>query len=115
MSVKLPQHLIEPRLSEMKAGESYYFWYPSLSVTTTGDCYLDPDASVSDTATYSMIRVERREDGYHVVVISKSTRWSHTKCSMSQAIPVASVREEYDPDLDIDARIEDLMRRSEED
>jgi hypothetical protein len=71
MSVKIPKHLIEPRprkLSKMKVGETCYFWYATLSVTATGECYLDPDASISDTGTYSSIRVERRADGYHVVV-----------------------------------------------
>ena len=54
--------------------------------------------------------MERRTDGYHVTVIAKGSYWAPSPVNMSTAIPVASIREEYDPSLDWGAKWEKLSK-----
>ena len=102
MGAKLPKKLLEPpprHLSDLKPGESAYIWHCHLTVSKKRDCYLSPNAVVSATPGGESIRVDRRKDGYHVVLISEGLTWQPDKIIESSLIPVLSVHEDYDPRL----------------
>jgi hypothetical protein len=110
MAAKLPHGLIQPpdrRLEDMRPGETSYVAWMDLEVGESGELYLRPKATL--TRRYSRtVQVERRVDGFHVVLIAKGIRWQITTFIKEDAIPVASVRERYDPELDQEALDADL-------
>jgi Mlc titration factor MtfA (ptsG expression regulator) len=100
MPVNLPEHLFKtkPRkLSDLQLGESAHTWADNMTVTSAGECFLNPYALVNKRG-FLTIQVDRRGDGFHVVIIAVGTQWERGRANMS-GIPVMSVREEYDPDL----------------
>lgn len=117
MAAKLPTNLIDSprrRVSDLKAGETGYAAYYVMTVTSTGDCYLDPDGVLMKTSGYHAILIERRSDGYHVKIIAKGTSWRPGRHDISSAISVASVTEEYDPDLDWEGKMSRLDARRDD-
>jgi hypothetical protein len=117
MAAKLPESLVEaPRrtIADLAVGEKSYALHHAMKVTTSGDCYLAPTGVLVKTRGDNRIVVERRSDGYHVTVIAKGTAWIPGDHVLPDAIPVASTTEEYDPDLDAEAklgRLERLIKR----
>ena len=104
---KLPQSLIEPqprRLSELQVGESAHTWSRNMAITDEGECYLDPESAIKNRG-FSTLKVDRLEDGYHVTVIAKGTKWRSTQLNKSRDVPVLSVREDYAPELDGEANL----------
>jgi len=103
MAAKLPANLTEPKqreLSDLAVGETAYVLISGMCVSKAGECYLDAKATVFKP-TYGSIRVDRREDGYHVTVIAKGTQWSLRPGLFTTTIPVMSVSEDYDPELEM--------------
>jgi hypothetical protein len=110
MAAKLPDNLIEPpprRLSELQVGETAYVSARHMGVTEGGECFLDTQAEITER-NFGTIKVDRREDGYHVTVIAKGTKWRRHILTKERPVPVASIREEYDPKLDEEAHRERL-------
>jgi hypothetical protein len=93
-----------------------------LEVAEGGELYLRPNTILTKRWSRA-VQVERREDGFHVVLIAKGITWQTTKLIEKDAIPVASVREQYDPEFDpevndaalnaIVERARDLLRKTE--
>lgn len=92
-------------VSELKVGETAHALYHAMMVTETGDCYLDPVGTIARAIGPHTITVERRMDGYHVTVTSKGTSWRPTRASVSSAISVISISEEYNPELDTETKM----------
>jgi len=117
MAVKLPEKLVEPprrTIADLAVGETSYALDHAMKVTTNGECYLTPTGVLVKSRGDNRIVIERRSDGYHVTVIAKGTAWTPGDHVLPDGIPVASIREEYDPDLDTEAklgRLERLIRR----
>ena len=112
MAAKLPEHLFKPvdrKLSDLDVGKSAYSFDWAMTVTESGECYLDLNAPMSMTASYSSIRVERHEDGYHVVIVSKDTKWRKKNGgAREKMVPIQSVRD--DPDVDFGQKIQQIER-----
>jgi hypothetical protein len=101
-AAKLPARLMNPPRRELKdldEGETGYISRSSMAVTPDADCYLDPTAGL-EKRECGMIRVDRREDGYHVTVISRGQKWNAYPIHEEKGVPVASVTEDYDPEMD---------------
>jgi hypothetical protein len=103
-AAKCPAHLLNPaprKISDLKIGEAGYSWSSfALAVDESGECYLDPAEDLTERSV-GAIQVDRRQDGYHVVLISRRTRkWTPRALKKEQAVPVISIAEAYDPDLD---------------
>jgi hypothetical protein len=80
-------------------------------VTDTGDCFLNPDALINERS-FLTIQVDRKDDGFHVVIIARETTWERGRTSEFDAIPVLSIRKEYDPDLPLQPPIDKLAEES---
>jgi hypothetical protein len=119
-AAKLPANLIEPprrTVSDLKVGETAYALYHAMIVTVALDCYLKPDGTLTNSKGDNRILIERRADGYHVTIIAKDSSWCTTQTTVSSAIAVASIREEYDPDLEWAAkmkRLDELTKKTSE-
>jgi predicted transcriptional regulator len=110
MAAKIPDNLIDPqprRLSELQIGETAYIWTLNMRVTDAGECFLDTQAEIT-TRGPGAIRVDRRVDGFHVVVIARGTKWRTLVFAKEKLVPVASIREEYDEQLDVETQLEEL-------
>jgi hypothetical protein len=97
----------------MRVGETSYIASMHLEVAENGEPYLRPNTTLTKRWRRA-VQVEYREDGFHVVLIAKGIRWQTTKLIEDDAIPVASVREQYDPELDQeanDAALDALIER----
>jgi len=99
---KLPDTLREPKpklLNDLKAGEEGYVHWQHMAVTENGDCFLLPNSPVENTKSIFRLKVKRQEDGYHVVVMARQMTWKPKGDAEKDWIPVASITEDYDPDL----------------
>ena len=77
MADKIPNNLIESqprRLSELHIGETAHLWTFNMHLTDAGECYLDAEAELTERSV-GTIQVARRENGYHVTVVAKGTKW----------------------------------------
>jgi hypothetical protein len=100
-AAKLPAHLLNPprrELKDLNVGETGYVLRASLAVSLDGNCYLDPTADLDDRGC-SMIQVDRRADGFHVVLISRGQTWNPYNIHEDKGVPVVSIVEDYDPKL----------------
>lgn len=96
---KFPSRLIEkPRrkLLDLAVGETCYIWRYDMDVIESGDCFLDPKSHVIDRC-FEAVGVVRKEDGFHVTLISEDATWATSREPMPDAIPVASITEDFDP------------------
>lgn len=94
---KLPDHLRQApqrRLRDLAIGETGRILSADMEVDAEGYCFLDPAAKIIDVHA-SAIRVERREDGYHITVWSKS-KWNSRDFERIGWYPVASISEAED-------------------
>jgi hypothetical protein len=105
---KIPDTLLKPARPELRQigiGDTVFVYPAAMVVTSELDCYLLPttrvhwEKSVTDT-----LRVTRALDGFHVTVLGKE-KWSPRGASESfkDWILVASVRQEYDPEIGPDS------------
>ena len=70
MSAILPERYWEKprrRLSELEAGETAHTNFLGLRVSLRGECFLNPEEELMEDGPLT-IRVERREDGFHVAI-----------------------------------------------
>jgi hypothetical protein len=106
MPAKLPDGVIQPpdrKLNDMQIAETSYISSMFLEVAEGGELYVRPNTILTKRWSRA-VQVDRLEDGFHVVLIAKGIRWQTTKLIERDAIPVASVREQYDPELDQEAQ-----------
>ena len=87
----------------MQIAETLYISSMFLEVAEGGELYVRPNTILTKRWSRA-VQVDRLEDGFHVVLIAKGIRWQTTKLIERDAIPVASVREQYDPELDQEAQ-----------
>jgi hypothetical protein len=92
MIAKLPENYQQPpdrHLCEIAVGETVWVGFTALHVNKAGECYLDPETPLRQKG-WATIRVERREDGYHVGFLNEQ-RWRLGDRSTRGDYPVASV------------------------
>jgi hypothetical protein len=97
ITIKLPESLRRlPKryLREVAAGETVFVSVAAMRVDPEGNCFLDPQAEIRDHAI-SGIRVERREDGYHVTLYEGAI-WEPEDRKVDGWYPIASITETSD-------------------
>ena len=102
MSARLPEHLRESaprRVSDLNVGEQGFVTWTAMTVDGNGECFLDGGAELRKKCS-ATIGIKRTEGGYHVIVVAKGTQWRLSELTQRHSIPVATITEEYDPDLD---------------
>ncbi len=107
---KLPQARVRKRkllLREMEVGRTAYLETAALLVDTELNCYLNPDAECSGTKTiFNVIKVERYDDGFHIALLAHWD-WEPRTIKTESLLPVITVTEDYDPDVDRRGKPED--------
>jgi hypothetical protein len=108
MAAKIPHEMMKRRsrkLSDLAVGEAAYVYNWEMRVLASGEAYLAPTAELAERGPCRVL-VERREDGMHVTLIGRSSKWapvSQEAYIQSSHIPAATVAEDYDPEFDEDA------------
>ena len=117
MAAKLPSELVkEPpaQIRDIEVGTTAYVGVYDMVADSAGQCYLDPLARLS-TRDPSTIQVTRRPDGYHVTVIARH-KWQIGSKLPAGAIPVESISQDLDPELDSElrmAQLQELLKKAE--
>lgn len=105
---KLPTSLIrepERALRDLAVGETAFVTASAMHVTPTHDCYLLPTKKLeAEKNIFNVLRVMRKSDGYHVAVLSSMAKWDADATGVSTYLPVASVVEDFDREVDISKR-----------
>lgn len=105
---RLPPSLIrkpERTLRELAVGETAFAPAAAMRVTSTHDCYLRPTAKAEpEKSIFNVLRVTRKSDGYHVAVLSSAVNWDADATGVPGDLPVNSVVEDFDPEVDITGR-----------
>lgn len=100
---KLPDTLIKaanPELRNVEVGTTVFIEPAAMRVTAELDCFLLPTIRVhEEKSTIHTLQVRRAIDGFHVTILGHDKWSSTTPKAVRGWIPVASVREEYNPDL----------------
>jgi hypothetical protein len=105
---KIPDTLLkppDPQLRQVRKGDTVFADPAAMVVTSELDCYLLPTTRVSrEKSVTNTLQVTRARDGFHVTVLGKE-KWSprNASSSFNDWISVASVREEYDPEIEPDS------------
>ena len=113
---KLPTGLLtpnDPKLIDISVGDIVYVSDFAMCVTPERDCYLRPDVTFARQKNVGCaLEVKRTEEGFHVTVVGKAT-WSPDtpQTEVKAWIPVLQIEERYDVDLDLDHKIENLLRK----
>lgn len=64
-----------------------------MTASESGAGYLNPDAKLYEEKGLQDIRVERREDGYHITLLDKDSVWTRNEDIGDDMVPVASITE----------------------
>ena len=102
---KIPQSLLkgpERTLADLQVNETAYMGVWDLWVSSDLECWLSPDAKIyrRPSGLKGSLRVMRKEDGYHVALLTHETFEPKPLPPGNDYLPVASLIEAYDPQLD---------------
>ena len=105
---KLPSTLItkpKPVLREIEIGETVFAQAHVMRVTAEMDCFLLPTAPFErQKSVFHILRIKRAADGFHVAVLDGTWEADTPVSTLKDWLPVASIIEDFDPDVDIEAR-----------
>lgn len=79
----MPGHLLDSVVSKMEPGQRGWTIAAALVVQPNGSCFIDGSEHVNDQPTLTTpVRVERRNDGWHVVADGHPKRWAEQALSL---------------------------------
>jgi hypothetical protein len=101
---KLPTSLIkhaDPVLRDLPIGATGFVSVAAIRVGSELDCFLDPGIDYQrQKDKFHSALVTRREDGYHVVLLSH-WQWEPEPLKPEGRLPIVTLTERYDPEVDL--------------
>ncbi len=96
----------KPELRNIKTGDIVFVEPTAMRVTNEMDCYLNPAAAFQvEKSILHTLRVKRAQDSFHVAVLAH-VKWTPdtSREEVTNWLPVASIREDYDRDVDFEGK-----------
>ena len=109
MPARLPENMIrkaKPELRDLPIGETVFVEATAMRVVEDLSCFLLPTIPFhSEKSIFNLLSVRRDAVGFHVAVLGRCT-WDTDSALdvVKDWIPVASIVEDYDPEVDFEAR-----------
>jgi len=106
---KLPPSLITKQTLELQSiavGDTVFVQPSAMRVTSEMDMYLNPTVDCKgEKSILHVLKVTRRLDGFYLTLLGHWTWTPETPIdNVKNWLPVASVVEDYDPEVDIKTR-----------